>query len=189
MKIKYGLRNVKYAKITKVDETGKYTYAAPVAIPGAVNISLAPTGDSNDFYADDIIYFSSTANQGYDGDLEIALIPNKFLTDILGYEEDTNGVMHENAAAVSQPFALFFEVQGDTRGRKSWFYNCVAARPNQDASTKESSITPATETLSIKVMPRESDLAVKATIEPNESNEETFKSFDTEVYEKPAPVI
>ena len=183
MKIKYGLRNVKYSKIT-IGEAGKYEYASPVPIPGAVNLTLSPTGDTNDFYADDVIYFSASANQGYEGDLEIALLPESFLTDILGMEKDKNGVLHENAAAIAQPFALGFEVQGDSKGRRTWLYNCSAARPNQDASTKESGITPSTETLSLKAMPRETDLAVKATIEPNESNEETFNSFFESVYEK-----
>ncbi len=187
MKIKYGLRNVKCAKITKIAD-GKYTYDTPFAIPGAVNLTLSPTGDSSDFFADDVIYFSTTANQGYEGDLEIALLPKEFLIDILGMTEDENGVLHENASAMPQPFALGFEVQGDSKGRRTWYYNCTAARPNQDASTKESGITPATETLSIKAMPRETDLAVKATIEPNESNGETFNSFFDTVYEKPEAV-
>lgn len=180
-KIKYGLRNVYYSKIT-IGEGGAYTYATPVAIPGGVSLSLSASGDENDFYADDAIYYSVTANQGYEGDLEIALIPESFLTDIMGVTKDSNGALIENSDAKLSSFALGFEVQGDIKGRRTWLYNCSASRSNQDASTKESSITPSTETLSIKAMPRLSDHAVKVSMEENETNTTAYNGFFSEVY-------
>ena len=96
-KVKFGLRNVVYAKMTYNEEENIYTYATPVSIPGAVNLSLSPSGDSNDFYADDIIYFADSNNNGYEGDLEIAIIPDSFKKDILGETEDANKVLFENA--------------------------------------------------------------------------------------------
>lgn len=73
-KVKYNLKNVHAAKLTK-DSEDRFIYATPQAIPGAVSISLEAEGDSSPFYADGIVYFRSTANNGYSGDLEIALIP------------------------------------------------------------------------------------------------------------------
>lgn len=181
-KVKFGLRNVHYSKIT-IDETGKYTYGTPVAIPGAVNLSAAPSGDSADFFADDSIYFSDAANQGYEGDLEVALVPESFLTDILGEVKDSNGALIENADATTSPFALLFEVQGDVKGRRICFYNCSAARPNQDASTAESSKTPATQTLSIKMLPRLSDKQVKAVLPLTDENKTTYDNFFKSVYD------
>ena len=81
-KVKYNLKNVHAAKLTR-GEDGSFTYAKPKAIPGAVSISLDAEGDSSPFYADGIVYFRSTANNGYSGDLEIALIPEWFRTEIL----------------------------------------------------------------------------------------------------------
>ena len=72
-------------------------YATPQAIPGAVSISLDAEGDSSPFYADGIVYFRSTANNGYSGDLEIALIPEWFRTDILKETLDKNGVLVESS--------------------------------------------------------------------------------------------
>lgn len=181
-KIKFGLRNVHYSKIT-IDETGKYTYAKPVAIPGAVNLTASPSGDSSDFFADDSIYFSDSANQGYEGDLEVALLPISFLTDILGETKDTNGALIENADAINSPFALLFEVQGDKKGRRICFYNCTASRPNQDANTQENSKTPSTQSLSIKMMPRLSDKNVKVVLPLTDENTETYNSFFTTVYD------
>lgn len=181
-KVKFGLRNVFYSKIT-IGEGGEYEYATPVAIPGGVSLSLSPSGETNDFFADDVIYYSNTTNQGYEGDLEIALIPESFLVDIMGITKDANGALIEDADSVSSNFALSFEVQGDKRARRTWLYNCSATRTNQDATTKETSATPSTETLTLKAMPRLSDRAVKASLELNEQNAEAYNEFFNKVYE------
>ena len=53
-KIKYGLKNVYYAKITE-GTGGTITYGTPVAIPGAVSMSLDAQGEISKFYADNIV--------------------------------------------------------------------------------------------------------------------------------------
>ena len=53
-KVKYNLKNVHAAKLTKGDD-GNFTYDTPQAIPGAVSISLEAEGDSSPFYADGIV--------------------------------------------------------------------------------------------------------------------------------------
>lgn len=185
-KIKYGLRNVYYAPIT--DNGTTITYGTPVALKGGVNLSLSGVGDTNDFYADDIVYFSSTANQGYEGDLEVALLDNDFLEDIIGLVADSNGALVEDADILPKPFALGFEVQGDAAGRRTWLYYCTATRPNQDAATKESGITPQTDTLSIKSLPRHTDKRVKVVMEKTGANTAAYNSFFSAVYESASSI-
>ena len=91
-KVKFGLKNCHYAKATLDPDTNAVTFGTPVAIPGAVNLSLDPEGDTEPFYADDMVYYTTVANNGYSGDLEIALIPDSFRKDILKETEDSNGV-------------------------------------------------------------------------------------------------
>ena len=147
-KIKFGIKNCYYAVAT-ISSTGAATYGTPVALPGAVSISLDPQGDTNNFYADNIVYFTSVANNGYEGDLELAKVPDSFLTDCLGYIADGNDVLVEDANAVPVHFALMFQFEGDKNAKRSVLYNCVAARPTVEGSTKEDSIEPQTETISI----------------------------------------
>jgi len=85
-KVKFGLKNVHYAAITETE--GVVTYAEPVKIPGAVSISLSAEGEESSFYADDIKYFNQFANNGYAGDLEMALIPDAFRVAVLGAHPD-----------------------------------------------------------------------------------------------------
>lgn len=164
-KIKYGLRNVYYAKITTVSTAGEPTYATPVAIKGAVNLSLSASGEGSDFYADDSVYFHAESNNGYSGTLEMALLNDDFKKDCLGELDNTAGVKFEKSDAQAAEFALMFEFQGDANATRHLFYRCTASRPDVASGTKEASITPVTETLNITAMPRLDNAYVKARVE------------------------
>ena len=164
-KVKYNLKNVHAAKLTEMADDGGtsvFAYATPQPIPGAVSISLDAEGESSPFYADGIVYFRSVTNNGYSGDLEIALIPEWFRTEILQEKKDDKGVLIEKSnVAESVKFALMFEFDGDVNAIRHVLYNCSASRPSIESETKEDTIEPGTETLSLTADPR-SDGLVKA---------------------------
>lgn len=147
-KIKYGIKSVFYAKAT-IGSDNSATYDTPVALPGAVSLSLDAQGETTPFYADNIVYYTSVSNNGYEGDLELARIPESFYKDILGYTEDAAGVLYEDANAPVVHFALGFQFEGDVSAKRHWLYNCVASRPSLSGQTKEEAIEPQTETISI----------------------------------------
>lgn len=181
-KVKFGLSNVHIAPFT-FDGTA-YTYENVIKVPGAVNLSLEASGESTDFFADNIKYFSASANQGYEGDLEIAMLPDELREKIFGETKDKNGAYIESATDVVKPFALGFQIEGDEKGRRFWYYNCTVSRPNNEASTTETSKEPATDSLSLKAMPRETDKRVRVLLPETTTNQEAYEDFFTTVYEE-----
>ena len=147
-KIKYGIKNVKFA-VASIASDGTATYSSPKDLPGAVSLSLSPQGETSPFYADNIAYWTAIANNGYDGDLELARIPEDFYKDVLGYKVGGNSIVYEDANSSPVHFALLFQFEGDVSARRHVLYNCTAARPDIAGQTKSESIEPQTETISI----------------------------------------
>lgn len=147
-KIKYGLKNVYYAIATIADD-GSATYDTPVRFPGAVSLSMEAQGDISPFYADNIRYYEGVSNNGYSGDLEMARVIDSFKTDILGFIEDSNGVIYEDAGAEPVHFALLFQFEGDVKATRHVLYNCVATRPATGSATKGETVEPQTESITI----------------------------------------
>ena len=145
-KVKYNLKNVHYAIAT----TGGYSTV--VDWPGAVNLTLDPTGDDYKFYADGEVYYDYHTNNGYSGTLEMALIPEGFKTSVLG-EVSTGGKVWEIDDVQTVYFALGFQIDGDANDNLYWFYNCTASRPSITGATKEDSIEVQTETLNFSNSP------------------------------------
>lgn len=182
-KVKFGLSNVYIAPITSAS-AGGFTYDTPFALPGAVNLTLDPEGESADFYGDNVKYFSEYANQGYSGSLEIAMINDDFRTKILGETTDSNGAMIESTDDTIKDFALGFQIDGDKANRKFWFYNVSAQRPSTTGQTIETSKEPTTDTLNITASARISDNKVRVFMEKSSDNTAAYNSFFSAVYEK-----
>ena len=151
-KVKFNICNVHYALIT-VDEDGEVTFGTPVAMPGAVSLSLEPNGEPSNFYADGYAYYTISNNMGYEGDLELAMVPESFRTDVLKEALDDNSVLVESANVETANFALLFEFDGDVKKIRHVLYNCSAARPNIESATNEEEIEVQTETLAITAAP------------------------------------
>ena len=157
-KVKFNLKNVHIAPKTLSG------YGEIFAMPGAVSLSLDPQGDIEKFYADGIVYYQSAPNNGYEGSLELALVPDKFRTDILKETESSNGLLVENVDSKMTDFAMGFQIDGDVNNRYYWFYNCSVSRPSLEATTLEESKTPQTETLNISCVSDENgNIKVRST--------------------------
>lgn len=185
-KVKYGLKNVHYAVVTETTDstTGEVesTYGTVKAWPGAVSLSLDPSGDDTPFYADDGVYYTIGNNSGYSGSFESALIPEDILTDVMGQTKDSNDVVVETTNDEKKYIALMFEFQMDESARRFLFYRCSIARPSIAGQTKSDSIEVQTETASITATPRPDDAKVKAYAD---QDSDAYSGWYTDVYTGP----
>jgi len=178
-KVKYNLKNAHYAMLN-IAQDGTVSYGTPVAIPGAVSISLDANGEPENFYADGIAYYVINNNMGYDGDLELAMIPESFRVDALNETLDDNNVLIENANTELNSFALLFEFDGDVKHIRHVLYNCSASRPGIEGKTNEESREVQTETLTIKATPLASGVVKAKT--GNTTNSTVYQNWYQSVY-------
>lgn len=178
-KVKYNLKNAHYA-MHKIGDDGAVIFETPVPLPGAVSISLDANGEPENFYADGIAYYVINNNMGYDGDLELALIPEDFRVSALNETLDDKKVLFENANAELNPFALLFEFDGDIRHIRHVLYNCSASRPGISGKTNEESREVQTETLTIKATPLASGIVKAKT--GDSTDETTYANWYKAVY-------
>lgn len=178
-KIKYNLKNVHFAE-QEESEDGTITFGTPEPIPGSVSLALDAQGEVTKFYADGIVYYKSASNNGYEGDLEMALVPESFRTKIYGEKLDAKKVLVEKADAKQKAFALLFEFDGDEKAIRHVLYSCAATRPAIESQTKEDTIEPVTEKMTITASPM-ADGSVKAKT-GDDTDETVYKEWFKAVY-------
>lgn len=143
-KVKFGLKNLHYAIETETD-----VYGEVKAWPGAVNLSLELQGDTSAFYADNMVYYQSYANQGYSFELETALIPEEVEKEVFGDETDVEtGIMTESRESKTKKIAFAYQIDGDQQNRLFWDYGISLSRPTTEASTTTETQEPHTDTIS-----------------------------------------
>ena len=157
-KVQFNLKNVHYSVVTEAISGGvvSYTYATPVAVPGAVTLTLDPVGDVTPFYADGMTYYQAVSNGGYSGDLEMARFPDSMLKDVWGFTEGTTSkVLTEDASVVPKSFALLYQIDGDANDQLYVLYSCTGTRPGVGSTTKTETTEPQTQSSSITAVPRQ----------------------------------
>ncbi|MGF9909409.1 major tail protein [Brevibacillus porteri] len=182
-KVTFGLEKV---HIAFVDETATQqpAWKTPIHIPGAVRWTPEAQGESSTFYADNTAYFVVTSNNGYTGELELALVPDAVLAEMLGWEIDSKGMLVEISDAIPKKFALLGQVQGDQKNRRFVYYDCQASRPAKERKTKAESVEVTTDVLNLTVSPIEigDKMMVKGDLELNDTNASAYNAFFSSVY-------
>lgn len=151
-KVNFGLSKLYYAVLT---EGADNAWGTPVAVPGAVSITLEDNSTSTPFYADNITYYRSFANNGYSGSLELARVPENMLADIFGIEENTTDkVLYEYTGTQPKSFALMFQREGDEAPELALLYKVTpTTKPTAGSSTIEDAPTPVTVSFDFEATP------------------------------------
>jgi phi13 family phage major tail protein len=180
-KVIFGLKNAHYSIVTE-NEDGTYTYATPVSLKGSTELSLEPKGDSNDFYADDVLYYTTISNQGYEATLTVANVTRAFRVDVLNETLDaTDSVLTENSNNKPNKIAFMFEFDGDQRATRHVLYNCTVNRSGMSSATKTESAEPQTQELTLIAAPRSYDGIVKRST-TSDTPDAVYDAWYTAVY-------
>ncbi len=187
-KITFGLRNVHYS-IASINTSGAWSFATPVALPGAQEFSSEVVGGSTNVYADDTLYASLIQNAGRTLTLKFTEIPDSFKKDILGYKTLANGNLVEIANAPVVTFALGFEFQGDYKARRVWYYLCNVTPIAEATKSKADSIEANSVSLTITARPIEvgDDLVTNCVSAKGDSNYTNFLTTAPTVPVIPTP--
>lgn len=152
-KVRFGLKNVYYAVLTESSDNTNNTYATPVAVPGAVTLTMDSNGTDGTFYADNVAYYKTFANNGYSGELEMARVNDAMLKDVWGMTVE-GGILTEKTGIQPKPFALLFQIEGDQKEELHVLYRVVpTSKPSMGSQTVGEEVEPVTQSFSFDALP------------------------------------
>ena len=149
-KVRFGLKNV-HAGLYTETTAGAVTLGTPMAVPGAVRMNLEPNSEEVVFYADDIRYYVTYSDDGFNGELEMALFSDEFKTTFLNYVALADGGIAHVKTMQTKPMYIAFEGSGDAEGRRGIVYNLTPGQIQREHKTIEGTKEPVTETLPFMV--------------------------------------
>ena len=150
-KVEFGISNLHVGTYT-VGTTGTVTMGTPYHQAGAISFSPEEQSESNNFYADNVIYWSGYSGGTFEGDLEVAKFDDTFKTQFLGYiQKASDGGLAVVKNATKPKVYIAFQVEGDAESRRIIMYNCSLGGITREYATEEESIEPATETIAVTV--------------------------------------
>lgn len=177
-KVEFGISQLHVGTYT-VDDQGVVTLGTPYHQAGAVSFSPDEDSEKNDFYADNIKYWSGFSGGTFEGDLTVAMFDDAFKTQFLGYATLTNGGLATVKNATKPNVYIAFEVEGDAEARRVIFYNCALGGIKREYSTIEDAKEPVTESISVSVMGDNASGVTKATLKPGDTGYSTLFTAPT----------
>lgn len=153
--LRWGISKLGFAKLTR--GASGVTFAAPVPMPGARQLTMNPEGGSEDFHADNGVYFTTTKNNGRSGSVEVAELSDDLRVLIFNDIIDGNGVCLEDADAEPAEGAIVFDVENEDSEHPTHFvmFDVKFSRPSGEHNTTEDNITPDTVSMDYRAIPIE----------------------------------
>lgn len=172
-KVLFGFSDL-YVGTYTVGTGGTVTLGTPYHQAGAVGFSPSESGDRNDFFADNIAYYTTFGNGSVEGDLTVAMFDDEFKKQFLGYIELDDGGLADVKNAVKPSIYMMFEIQGDQEARRCIFYNGTLGPITREFQTIEDTQTPVTESLPVSFIGDNATGIKKVTYKPADTGYATL---------------
>lgn len=150
-KVVFGLSQVHIGTYS-VNSVGTVSLGTPYAVPGAVNLSLEPDTEETVFWADNVKYYVSNADNGFTGTLEMARFDDDFKTGFLNYVSLSDGGIAQVKGRGNETVYLAFQAEGDAESRRCILYNVTLGQITREFATIEGAQEPKTAQLPITVV-------------------------------------
>lgn len=164
---------------TYTESNGTVTLGTPYHQKGAISFSPEESSEKNDFYADNIAYWSGYSGGTIEGDLEVAMFDDEFKTQFLGYKELTSGGLASVKNATKPNVFVAFQVEGDQESRRCILYNCSLGAINREYSTITENKEPQTATIPVTCIGDNVSGVTMATFKPTDSGYATLFTAPT----------
>lgn len=149
-KVRFGLSNLYFG--TYSETGGVYTLGSPVAVPGAVSLNIEPDTEESVFWADNVKYYVSNADNGLTGEVEVAAFNDTFKTTFLNYITLDDGGIAQIKGMANKKVYIMFQSEGDAQKRRGILYNVSLGQITRNYQTTEANKEPVTATLPITVV-------------------------------------
>ena len=183
-RVTFGLKNVHYALATP-GEDDTWSFGTPKKLIGAQELTAEVIAGKTDVYADDKIIATLASSSGSNITLKLTELDDDFKVDVLGFIRDKNQNLVEVITHRAKTFALGYEIQGDAKSRRVWYFLCTASPIGDATKSKAETIEPNEVSISITARSIEvGNLSVIRTIA--KFGDTNYQSFFTDVPELPA---
>lgn len=184
-KVQFGISELHVGTYTEVTTTAgtTVTLGTPYAQKGAVSFSPEVDSTQNDFYADNIIYWSGYSGGKIEGDLEVAMFDDTFKTQFLGYKTLTNGGLANVKNPTKPNVYVAFQTETDGNPIRVILYNCTLGNISRSYETIGENKEPQTATLPVTCIGDSTTGVTMATFKQGDTGYSTLFSSPT------APVL
>ena len=149
-KVEFGISQLHVGTYT-VAANGTVTLGTPYHQAGAVSFAPEEQSEQNNFYADNVIYWSGYSGGGFEGDLTVAKFDDAFKTQFLSYVTLDDGGLANVKGATKPNVYIAFQVEGDAEARRVIMYNASLGGIVREYATIEENQEPATESIPVTV--------------------------------------
>lgn len=147
-KVQFGISNLHIGTYTEGTD-GTITLGTPYHQKGAVNFSPEVDSQSNDFYADNVVYWSGYSGGRIEGDLEVARFDDEFKTQFLGYKALADGGLAMTKNPTKPNVYIAFETETDGDAIRVILYNCNFGNISRSYETIGETKEPQTATIPV----------------------------------------
>ena len=164
-----GLKHLVWAKLTE-DTGDTLTYGVVKELPGAISLSVNPTVNTAELYADDQLWESDSALGVVNVSVGTASLPLETKAAWMGAKLGADGVLVESSTDTPPYIALGFKaLMRGGKYRYVWLLKGKAQPVEDNYQTKKENIEYQTPTINLAFMPRIHDQQWKRTADEGEN--------------------